>query len=562
MSNADYDRWFNCLNNIKPIQFLPRLNAMTIPLAAEYFGVNSHRLNRWCGNGKRNLALMNLGMRRLNAEDVMAAGYEVAIANPIAACQLDDVRFTMCSLNPGSYFLTRNCLCYIAFNLYWSDVAKVFRSAIDMDENKDNDKEKRKTKMVYGEDRVGAVQQDELMELTNGADIRLRVADMDDDRSEPWFIAIDACKALNITNSTSALRRIPNGTLKRIYVFHTNGCNSTMNVINYEGFLSLINSAKRADPEVVRWINDTVFPAVGLKTDETLPALIVTDNADKENSEDVLVVTPDAITNASDDIRVFNNSEYGELRTMIIDGEPWFVAVDVCRALEIRNNRDAMERLDADEKGVALTDTPGGKQEMSIVNEPGLYSLVLGSRKPEAKAFKRWITHDVIPSLRKHGAYIIGQETMTETELIAKALIASHRIAEEREAQLKQAKAELKQKEEEVASLQTEKIALIGEVQTWDYRSIINALMRKYAAETNKLHSSVYNELYRQINYKLHINLKSRMPVKNQKSNLARAREKELPDITKIAVAMCEEIGMDIPRVINEVNAERQLSPV
>ena len=76
------------------------------------------------------------------------------------------------------------------------------------------------------------------------------------------------------------------------------------------------------------------------------------------------------------------------------------------------------------------------------------------------------------------------------------------------------------------------------------------------------MHSSVYNELYRQINYKLHINLKSRMPVKNQKSNLARAREKELPDITKIAVAMCEEIGMDIPRVINEVNAERQLSPV
>lgn len=104
-------------------------------------------------------------------------------------------------------------------------------------------------------------------------------------------------------------------------------------------------------------------------------------------------------------IAVFQNEQFGQVRTVTQNGEPWFVAADVCRALEIRNNRDAMERLDADEKGVALTDTLGGNQEMSIVNEPGLYSLVLGSRKPEAKAFKRWITHEVIPAIRKHGAY-------------------------------------------------------------------------------------------------------------------------------------------------------------
>lgn len=87
-------------------------------------------------------------------------------------------------------------------------------------------------------------------------------------------------------------------------------------------------------------------------------------------------------------------------------GEPWFVAADVCRALEIKNNRDALSRLDQDEKGVALIDTPGGKQELTIVNEAGLYSLVLGSRKPEAKAFKRWITHEVIPTIRKTGGYV------------------------------------------------------------------------------------------------------------------------------------------------------------
>lgn len=110
------------------------------------------------------------------------------------------------------------------------------------------------------------------------------------------------------------------------------------------------------------------------------------------------------------ELKTFQNPKFGTIRTTTINGEPWFVAADVCKALEIQNNRDAISRLDADEKGVALTDTLGGKQELTIVNEPGLYALVLGSRKPEAKAFKRWITHDVIPTIRKHGAYMTPEK--------------------------------------------------------------------------------------------------------------------------------------------------------
>jgi len=106
------------------------------------------------------------------------------------------------------------------------------------------------------------------------------------------------------------------------------------------------------------------------------------------------------------ELKNFHSSEFGEIRTLFKDGQPWFVAVDVCRALEISNSRDATARLDADEKGVVLTDTLGGKQQMQIVNEAGLYTLILGSRKPEAKAFKRWITHEVIPAIRQHGAYM------------------------------------------------------------------------------------------------------------------------------------------------------------
>lgn len=106
------------------------------------------------------------------------------------------------------------------------------------------------------------------------------------------------------------------------------------------------------------------------------------------------------------DMKVFENPQFGKVRSMMIKNEPWFVAADVCRVLDIKNNRDAIAKLDKDEKDVALTDTLGGQQQMVIVNEAGLYGLVLGSRKPEAKEFKRWITHDVIPSIRQSGMYM------------------------------------------------------------------------------------------------------------------------------------------------------------
>lgn len=105
-------------------------------------------------------------------------------------------------------------------------------------------------------------------------------------------------------------------------------------------------------------------------------------------------------------VSLFTHENFGELRVVIKDGEPWFVAADVCKALDIGNPSMALTRLDSDEKGVSLIDTLGGFQAMSIISEPGLYSLTLGSKKPEAKPFKRWITHDVIPSIRKTGVYV------------------------------------------------------------------------------------------------------------------------------------------------------------
>lgn len=136
------------------------------------------------------------------------------------------------------------------------------------------------------------------------------------------------------------------------------------------------------------------------------------------------------------ELQIFENPQFGEIRAVEKDGEPWFVAADVCKALELGETHVAMRRLDDDEKDRYLIPTPGGDQESSIVNEPGLYSLVLGSRKPEAKAFKRWITHEVIPSIRKTGGYIADQEAMSPEELMAKALMVAQKTLADREVRI------------------------------------------------------------------------------------------------------------------------------
>ena len=105
------------------------------------------------------------------------------------------------------------------------------------------------------------------------------------------------------------------------------------------------------------------------------------------------------------EMQIFKNEKFGKLHIVERNSEPWFFTKDICDILNLGNPRSSVALLDADEKGVHIMDTPGGRQEVSIVSEPGMYSLVLKSRRPEAKEFKRWITHEVIPSIRKHGAY-------------------------------------------------------------------------------------------------------------------------------------------------------------
>ena len=154
-----------------------------------------------------------------------------------------------------------------------------------------------------------------------------------------------------------------------------------------------------------------------------------------ENQAKVLNAAKNMLAEQRQNIKSFDYNGQ-EVRTVEMNGQPWFVAVDVCNVLEIGNPSQAASRLDDDEKGIISNDTPGGKQKMTIVSESGLYSLILGSRKPEAKQFKRWITHEVIPSIRKTGGYIAGQETLSPEELMAKALLVAKQTLAERDARI------------------------------------------------------------------------------------------------------------------------------
>lgn len=118
-------------------------------------------------------------------------------------------------------------------------------------------------------------------------------------------------------------------------------------------------------------------------------------------------------------VTIFNNAEFGSVRTVVIDNEPWFVGKDVAVALGYSNPRDALaKRVDDEDKGVAKCDTLGGAQEFTVINESGLYSLVLTSKLDSAKRFKRWITHDVIPSIRKTGAYGLSKIDQYTLEVV------------------------------------------------------------------------------------------------------------------------------------------------
>lgn len=139
-------------------------------------------------------------------------------------------------------------------------------------------------------------------------------------------------------------------------------------------------------------------------------------------------------------LTIYKNHEFGSVRATNINGEPWLVGKDVAEILGYSKARNAISAHvePEDKKDAPIQGTLGGTQMMTIINESGLYSLIFGSKLPKAKEFKHWVTSEVLPSIRKNGGYIAGQETMTDSELIAKALLVAQRKIEERDKRIEQ----------------------------------------------------------------------------------------------------------------------------
>lgn len=139
------------------------------------------------------------------------------------------------------------------------------------------------------------------------------------------------------------------------------------------------------------------------------------------------------------ELQVFKNQEFGSVRTLVVNNEPWFVGKDIAESLGYTATEKAIRtHIDGDDKGVTEMDTPGGKQKVVIINESGLYSLVLSSKLPSAKKFKRWVTSEVLPALRKTGQYQVKE--LSGQELMAKALIEAQNVLAAKDKQIEEMK--------------------------------------------------------------------------------------------------------------------------
>ena len=218
-------------------------------------------------------------------------------------------------------------------------------------------------------------------------------------------------------------------------------------------------------------------------------------------------------TASAPEVTVFKNPvhpEFGNLRTIEINGEPWFVGKDVAAALGYTKERNALDKHvdkdDALKRGV--TDSMGRTQQMTIINESGLYSLILSSKLPSAKEFKHWVTSEVLPSIRKNGAYIRNQENMTPAEIVARGLIAAQKIIEEREKEIVHLNNRCGRLTQTIAEKQDVINAISRNVPAPTKRMMLNRVMRRRSPE---LAQSRWSYLYARFDEIYHKNVKIRM---------------------------------------------------
>ncbi|EOY7230074.1 Bro-N domain-containing protein [Clostridioides difficile] len=245
-------------------------------------------------------------------------------------------------------------------------------------------------------------------------------------------------------------------------------------------------------------------------------------------------------------VEVFKNEQFGEIRVLEKGGEPWFVGKDVAEMLGYSNSRDALKKhIDEEDKGVAKCDTLRGRQILTIINESGLYSLILSSKLAEAKKFKRWVTNEVLPTIRRHGAYLTDdkiEEILSNPDTIIK-------LATE----LKEKREKIKQLETEVVHKEDVIIGLVEDISLAEKRQRINQIVR-YKVEPKNF-SKRWNLLYDEFEKKYHLDLKRRInncDIKPKIRNKIDYIDREMSMIPQLYEITCKLFENDVEELKNE----------
>lgn len=352
--------------------------------------------------------------------------------------------------------------------------------------------------------------------------------------NEPWFVAADVCKVLGIVNTSAAMNRIDQSDKQHRMVQGTKGCHET-NVVNKNGVCVLVGkSKKRIASKFLKWILKEISRIAVVDTNE-MPASL---------SKDVLME--------------YTNDLFGSIKVVIQNGEPWFVGKEIAEKLGYTNPSKALiDHVDESDKRNNDPLMPLSQCAGWLINEPGLYSLIMSSKLPSAALFKRWVMKDVLPSIRKTGGYIHHAEEMSDMEIIHNALKIAERVIKQRDAQAAADKKKIEDLTNRVNMLE-------NDVFKWDARKFITSVIRKYAGSLKHLEDYTYQSAYAwkvfrsEMNSTCGVNVASRLTNAKQNgknvSTLDCLDENELVAGARMMIGFCRKHHIDISDEILHVD--------
>jgi prophage antirepressor-like protein len=250
----------------------------------------------------------------------------------------------------------------------------------------------------------------------------------------------------------------------------------------------------------------------------------------------------------NNELKIFENSEFGKLNVLVIDGKEYFPATECAKILGYSDTDQAIRKncRYPSRRRVPHPQSKDKTIEKNFIPESDLYRLIIKSKLPSAERFEKWVMEEVLPSIRKHGGYLYGQEQMTDEEMLCASLLFAQKKIEDRD--------------RKIASLEKEKALLTKEVLTWQDEPLLNALVRKYAHEAcGGNFACGWKSLFKELLYQHGINLESRKaqfklhnPDKGAGATYKFLKQSEMPLAFSSITALCEKQGVDISALLEK----------